>query len=68
MRWASSIASAAVETGADARSTGTPARSADTRARTLSPVRIKVSGDGPTHVRPASTTAWAKTADSDKNP
>ncbi|KAG0905771.1 hypothetical protein G6F31_021898 [Rhizopus arrhizus] len=47
---------------------GAPTSRAILRACTLSPSRSMVSGDGPIQVRPASITARAKPALSDRNP
>jgi hypothetical protein len=47
---------------------GAPARTATSRALTLSPSSRMVSGEGPIQVRPASITAWAKPAFSDRKP
>ena len=49
-------------------STGTPALSAISLARTLSPIDAIASGGGPIQVRPASMTARAKSAFSDRKP
>ena len=39
-----------------------------TREAILSPIVVMASGDGPTQIRPASMTAWAKPAFSARNP
>ncbi len=62
-------ASAVLDTGLGvAGSVGTPASSAAFLAATLSPIRSKSSGDGPTKIMPASSHALAKWAFSDKKP
>ena len=47
---------------------GAPARAAILRAETLSPRERMASGGGPIQVRPASMTAWAKSAFSLRKP
>ena len=47
---------------------GAPTLWATVRAETLSPSFRIESGDGPIQISPASITAWAKSAFSDKNP
>ena len=49
-------------------STGTPASAAISLARTLSPIDAMASGGGPTQVSPASMTARAKSAFSERKP
>ena len=48
--------------------TGTPAAAIVLRALTLSPMRSIASGSGPIHTSPASFTAAANRADSDRKP
>ena len=48
--------------------TGTPAASIRARARSLPPISSIASGDGPTQVSPASATARANSALSDRKP
>jgi hypothetical protein len=47
---------------------GTPAARAMRFAKTLSPICRIAAGGGPTHIRPASITAWAKSAFSARKP
>ena len=47
---------------------GAPALVAMCRALTLSPREMIASGEGPIQVSPASMTAWAKSAFSDRKP
>jgi hypothetical protein len=49
-------------------STGTPAPASSRLAASLSPIASMTSAGGPTQVSPASATARAKPARSDKNP
>ena len=51
-----------------ASSTGTPAARISSLARTFEPMASIESGEGPTQVRPASTTARANAAFSDRKP
>ena len=48
--------------------TGTPAATAIARAWSLRPIWSITSADGPTKTRPASATAWANAARSDRKP
>ena len=54
-------------TSTDGR-TGTPAATIRRLAESLSPIAAITSGGGPTHVSPASITALAKPAFSERNP
>ena len=54
--------------GVPSGSTGTPASRANRFAASLSPPSRSASGDGPTHVRPAASTASAKLAFSARKP
>ena len=66
---AKATTSSAPETGsAVPRTWGAPARAAMCRAETLSPRSRIADGGGPIQVSPASMTAWAKSAFSDRNP
>ena len=47
---------------------GAPAAAAIRRAETLSPSALIAAGGGPIQIRPASTTACAKSAFSERNP
>ena len=47
---------------------GTPAAFIRSLAPILEPIDVMDEGAGPTHVSPASTTAWAKSAFSDRKP
>ena len=47
---------------------GTPAAFISAFAPILEPIEVIDDGSGPTHVRPASTTAWANSAFSDRKP
>ncbi|CAB4713065.1 unannotated protein [freshwater metagenome] len=49
-------------------STGTPAAAISDFDSTLEPIRTIESGAGPTQVSPASITAWAKSAFSERKP
>ena len=49
-------------------STGTPAAAISFLAATFEPICSIDSGDGPTQIRPASITARAKSAFSERNP
>ena len=49
-------------------SIGTPAFASNAFAASLSPIDAMTSGEGPTHVSPASITAWAKEAFSLRKP
>ncbi len=51
-----------------AGSRGAPARRATRRAESLSPSKPIAAGGGPIQVSPASSTAWANAALSDRNP
>jgi hypothetical protein len=51
-----------------ARTSGAPARCAMWRAETLSPSERIAAGGGPIQISPASMTAWAKSAFSDRKP
>ena len=62
-------AAAASSTGPSVPGTkGAPARTAISRAVTLLPSVRMTSAVGPIQVRPASVTAWAKSAFSDRKP
>ena len=66
---ANARASAASATGPSVPGTsGAPARTAISRAVTLLPSASITSAVGPIHVRPAATTARAKSAFSERNP
>lgn len=66
---ANATTSSAPDAGSSVPGTnGAPTSNAIRRAVTLSPNTRIASGDGPTHTRPASSTACAKSAFSDKNP
>ena len=66
---AKATTSSAPDTGSAVPGTcGAPARAAMCRADTLSPRSRMAEGGGPIHVRPASMTAWAKSAFSERNP
>ncbi len=66
---AKAITSSAPETGSLVPATsGAPARWAMCRAATLSPRSRMACGGGPIHVRPASSTAWANSAFSERKP
>jgi len=66
---AKAMTSCAPETGSAVPGTcGAPARWAMCRAETLSPRERIAAGGGPIQVRPASMTAWAKSAFSERNP
>ncbi len=59
----------AASTGSEIPGTmGTPCCAASARARTLSPSSSRLSGDGPTNVRPASAQRRANAAFSARNP
>ena len=64
----SSVSPLRAEPGGEPGTTGTPAFSMAARARGLSPIASMAEGGGPTHVRPASITARAKPAFSERNP
>ena len=66
---AKATTSSAPDTGSLVPGTsGAPTFSAMWRAWTLSPSASMAAGGGPTQVSPASITAWAKEAFSDRNP
>ena len=60
-------AGSSVASSADGAS-GTPASAASRLAATFEPMARMDSGVGPTHTSPASSTAWAKSAFSARNP
>ena len=66
---ANAITSSASATGSFVPGTsGAPERSAILRAVTLSPRSRMACGDGPIQISPASITAWAKSAFSERKP
>jgi hypothetical protein len=66
-RLANASTSAAPDTGpAVPAATGAPARRASRRAATLSASTRMAAGGGPIQVSPASVTAWANPASSDR--
>ena len=66
---AKAVTSACPATGSLVPATkGAPALDAIFRAETLSPSARIAAGGGPIHINPASMTAWAKLAFSDKKP
>ena len=67
--WAKATTSSGPLTGSLVPGTrGAPARSAMCRAVTLSPRSRIDCGDGPIQISPASSTAWANSAFSDRKP
>ena len=54
--------------GSSSASTGTPAAAISCLASILEPIAAIASGGGPIQVRPASSTARAKSAFSERNP
>ena len=60
--------SAPTVSGVSSLSTGTPAAAIRRLASIFEPIAAIASGGGPIHVRPASTTARAKAAFSDRKP
>ena len=67
--FANATTSSAVSTGSFVPATsGAPAAEAIRRAETLSPSALIAAGDGPIQIKPASITACAKSAFSERNP
>ncbi len=54
--------------GSSSGSTGTPASAISRLASTLEPIAAMAAGGGPIQTSPASSTAWAKAAFSDRKP
>jgi hypothetical protein len=57
-----------IAAGSSSVSTGTPAPAISRLASIFEPIASMAAGGGPTHVSPASSTARAKAAFSDRNP
>ncbi|CAB4677241.1 unannotated protein [freshwater metagenome] len=66
---ANAVTSSCPATGSFVPATsGAPAFAAMRRAETLSPSALIAAGGGPIQIRPASRTAWAKSARSERKP
>ena len=69
MSWAKRInSSSSVMASTVPGTSGTPAACISCREPVLLPIDVMAEGGGPTQVRPASITAWANPAFSDRKP